>query len=853
MEQRIARELLESLQTLHTFSPILLFTLFIGAHTATIITRTNRPKNGQSFSPTQKRLFNWLSAVLLVTYFEDAAVSVAHVVIAQSEQWWCGQSVVVRMHGPRYILRSSKLTLQVYITGSSFFYMILLVSMFDTTSSPTAVHLTCWSAAIPIEMLILSISLVFYCSVHPEKVVGDPFGGPIRQSITLWEIEEVATRSARILTLIALVLLYARKSRILETDVESSNEATETTRLLNSSRVGNHYQYDNPKNRDPLRATSQAHGLTLQQTTTGSWWEYISDYSIFLPFMWPSKSYRLKLVTVACFFLLVIQRINNVMAPNQVGVVITALANQQGHSPWPQIILFVVYRWLQTSLSSLRSALWVPVSQYCRMELSMAAFEHVHSLDLDFHLNKKTGEVLSAFNKGKPVVGLLEQVVFELIPTLFDLLIAIGYFLIFFDAYYALVVGISSFSYIYVTFRVGPLRAQTRREMMKASRYEEAIKNESIVSYLTVKLFNQETYELGRYRTAIGDHQSTERRSFLCMTIFNTVQNTILMTGLLCTCLIAAFQISTVQRPVGLFVTLLTYMAQLQGPLASFGSFYGSIQSALIAAEHMLGLFREQSKEVDSPLAIPLTTCNGEIQFQDVGFCYDERKVVLDGLTFTCKPGTTTAIVGESGVGKSTIFQILYRFYNPVSGCVYIDGHPIRDLTGDSIRRNISVVPQESRLFNESLMYNLKYANQSATDEEIYQACRDAGIHDKIMAFPDGYDSKVGDQGLRLSGGEKQRVAIACAILKNTPIILLDEATSALDTNSEAYIQRSLKALSHDRTILVIAHRLSTITAADCILVMHEGHVVERGTHAELLELGGRYRRMWQNQSEESA
>ncbi|OKP13255.1 Heavy metal tolerance protein [Penicillium subrubescens] len=567
-----------------------------------------------------------------------------------------------------------------------------------------AVHLTCWSAAIPIEMLILSISLVFYCSVHPEKVVGDPFGGPIRQSITLWEIEEVATRSARILTLIALVLLYARKSRILETDVESSNEATETTRLLNSSRVGNHYQYDNPKNRDPLRATSQAHGLTLQQTTTGSWWEYISDYSIFLPFMWPSKSYRLKLVTVACFFLLVIQRINNVMAPNQVGV--------------------------------------------------MAA--------------------------DKPKLSTLST--------------------------------------------LGPM-----------------------------KLFNQETYELGRYRTAIGDHQSTERRSFLCMTIFNTVQNTILMTGLLCTCLIAAFQISTVQRPVGLFVTLLTYMAQLQGPLASFGSFYGSIQSALIAAEHMLGLFREQSKEVDSPLAIPLTTCNGEIQFQDVGFCYDERKVVLDGLTFTCKPGTTTAIVGESGVGKSTIFQILYRFYNPVSGCVYIDGHPIRDLTGDSIRRNISVVPQESRLFNESLMYNLKYANQSATDEEIYQACRDAGIHDKIMAFPDGYDSKVGDQGLRLSGGEKQRVAIACAILKNTPIILLDEATSALDTNSEAYIQRSLKALSHDRTILVIAHRLSTITAADCILVMHEGHVVERGTHAELLELGGRYRRMWQNQSEESA
>lgn len=302
-----------------------------------------------------------------------------------------------------------------------------------------------------------------------------------------------------------------------------------------------------------------------------------------------------------------------------------------------------------------------------------------------------------------------------------------------------------------------------------------------------MKLFNAEKHEFHRYRIAVSNYQNTEYRSSLRGTVLNTVQSTILMTGLLCTCFIAAYQVSTVQQPVGLFVTLLMYMAQLQGPLGYFGSFYVSIQSTLINAERILELFRERPTVVDSSLAIPLATCKGEIRFHNVGFFYDERKPVLNGLTFTCKPGTTTALVGENGVGKSTIFQILYRFYNPVHGSVHIDGHDVRDLTGDSIRQHIGMVPQDSTLFNESLMYNLKYANQSATNEEVYQVCRAAGIHDKIMALPDGYNSNVGDLGLRLSGGEKQRVAIARAILKGTRIILLDEATSALDTDSEAH------------------------------------------------------------------
>lgn len=369
-----------------------------------------------------------------------------------------------------------------------------------------------------------------------------------------------------------------------------------------------------------------------------------------------------------------------------------------------------------------------------------------------------------------------------------------------------------------------------------------------MISYETVKYFNAEQYEFTRYRDAVGDFQKAEYHVLFSLTLLNTCQNTVFMIGLLTTCFIAAYQVSTGQRPVGSFVSLLTYMAQLQGPLNFFGTFYRSIQSALINAERMLELFREQPTVVDSPRATPLSMCKGDIQFRDVEFSYDSRKPALNGLSFHCEPGTTTALVGESGGGKSTIFRLLFRFYNSEKGCITIDGHDVQDITIDSVRKHIGVVPQDTVLFNETLMYNLKYANQNASDEDIYDACRAASIHDKILGFPDGYNTKVGERGLRLSGGEKQRVAIARTIIKNPRIILLDEATAALDTDTEEHIQTALSTLSQGRTMLVIAHRLSTITTADCILVLNEGQVAESGTHEELLAMKGRYASMWRKQ-----
>lgn len=370
-----------------------------------------------------------------------------------------------------------------------------------------------------------------------------------------------------------------------------------------------------------------------------------------------------------------------------------------------------------------------------------------------------------------------------------------------------------------------------------------------MVSYETVKYFNAEQYEFKRYRDAVGKYQRAEYHVYLSLNFMNVTQNLVFMVGLMIACFIAAYQVSSGQRKVGDFVSLLTYMAQLQGPLNFFGTFYRMIQSAMINSERMLELFKEQPTVVDKPSAQPLSSCEGDIRFNNVHFAYDTRKPALAGLDFRCEPGTTTALVGESGGGKSTVFRLLFRFYNSESGTIQVDGHDIEnDVTIDSLRSHIGVVPQDTVLFNETLMYNLKYANPAANEEDVYQACRAASIHDKILSFPDGYQTKVGERGLRLSGGEKQRVAIARTILKNPRIILLDEATAALDTETEEHIQEALLTLAQGRTMLVIAHRLSTITMADQILVLHEGRVAERGTHDELLGMRGRYASMWKKQ-----
>jgi ABC-type transport system involved in Fe-S cluster assembly fused permease/ATPase subunit len=375
------------------------------------------------------------------------------------------------------------------------------------------------------------------------------------------------------------------------------------------------------------------------------------------------------------------------------------------------------------------------------------------------------------------------------------------------------------------------------------------VKNDSISSYETVKYFNAEDFESKRYQDKVAVFQGAEAKVQMGMMMMNICQTVVFNLGRIIAALVCGWQCAMGLRTTGDWFMVVSYLTQLQGPLNFFGTFYRTVQQAMISGERLLELFKIQPTVVDTPHAVPLEKdFQGHVRWNNVSFAYDRRKPALRNISFECLPGTTTAFVGESGGGKSTLFRHMFRYYDCDEGSIELDGRNVKDLTINSVREKIGVVPQDTTLFNESLMFNLKYARPSATDEEVYAACQAASIHDRILSFPDQYNTQVGERGLRLSGGEKQRVAIARTILKDPRIIMLDEATSALDSHTEQEIQDNVWNIGQGRTLLIIAHRLSTITHADQIIVLSSGAIVEKGTHDELLAAKGRYASMWEKQ-----
>lgn len=742
----------------------------------------------------------------------------------------------------------------------------MLISLIDSTPAPTTVHLLTWLAAVPLELLIIGASLQLYTRPHHEPKVGDQQGGRYRAAMTPWEVCEVIGYFCRAALLLGLsVLFFAHKISFWRSKEAGYPVPGERTPLLGGAHAAappqsnGHPHGPSPTASDHHHASESKEHVDAwakpTETPNITWYAYLRGFIVLVPYLWPKKSVKLQILAGSCFLIMVGQRVINVFVPVMVGRITDALSGEDGmppRAPWLSISLYILFRWLQGQqgiLSATRSILWIPVEQYSYRAISTAAFEHVHGLSAEFHTGKRTGELISALNKGSSINSFLEMVTFQVGPMVFDLIVAIVYLTITFDIYLGLVVAVVTFLYIYVTIRLASWRVKLRRDYVNADREMEAVKNDSLHSWETVKYFNAEEYEFTRFRNSIKTMQRFEYWVDVTLSYMNTIQGALFMIALLIASFIEAFQVARGYQSVGKFVLLITYMAQLQGPLNFFGTFYRAIQSSLINAERMLELFKEQPDVVDKPGAETLTDCEGDIVFDNVTFSYDKRKPALNSLSFRCKPGTTTALVGESGGGKSTVMRLIFRFYNPEAGQIRVDGKDVQDVTIDSLRRFIGVVPQDCNMFNESIMYNLRYANQSATDEEIFNACRAASIHDRIMAFPDGYDTKVGERGVRLSGGERQRVAIARTILKNPRITLLDEATAALDTETEEKIQQSLNSLAEGRTTIIIAHRLSTITNADQILVLHNGTVIETGTHDELIALGGRYASMWRKQS----
>ncbi|OLN85668.1 Heavy metal tolerance protein 2 [Colletotrichum chlorophyti] len=597
----------------------------------------------------------------------------------------------------------------------------------------------------------------------------------------------------------------------------------------------------------------QAHAPSGRRELQGTGWlDYFAGFKVLFPYLWPKDSPVYQAIVVLCLAILICQRTVNVLAPVQLGRLVDSLG--EGRIPYKEIILYVVYRALQGNqgaLGAARSVLWIPVSQSLFRRLSCAAFEHVLGLSLEFHLNKKIGEVTSALSRGAAMNTFLENFCFQVFPMVFDIFVAGVFFFVQYDAFYTIIVFFIMWSYIFLTIYVAKYRGKQRRDMATKMREMEAIKTDAIMAYETVQHNCAVVPETNRFKEHVVVYQNAERLVQWSLNGLNLTQSSIFSLGTALLVAVSAFKISRGEQTVGEFVSLINYFVQLQGPLNFFGTYYTMLQNNLIEAERMLDLFKETSGIVEKPDAIGLPSPKGEVAFNNVKFSYQSKKgePAIDGISFTVAPGTKTAIVGESGSGKSTCLKLLFRFYDVNDGSITVDGHDIKDLKLDSLRRNIGVVPQDTVLFNATILYNLLYANPNASEADVYEACKAANIHDRILAFPDQYETKVGERGLKLSGGERQRIAIARAILKDARILLLDEATASLDSHTERQIQDALERVTAGRTTITIAHRLSTITTSDQIVVLHKGKVVERGTHAELLALGGRYHAMWEKQT----
>ncbi|ORY63517.1 uncharacterized protein BCR38DRAFT_344775 [Pseudomassariella vexata] len=828
--------------------------------------------DGQQFGQASKAFFRASMVVATLTFFGTAvnvtARALYHRSVDGEHGWWCGEPKTV------------------FILGSAFLYVYVSITLWDWPTSPYLVHIVFWSIALILDMVIFVCDFQILSGPHHVMTNLGRNKFTIETGPNNWDKVDLGFSACRLILLIGLVIVYlgviwvGSQTHNEDYDDDYQSDADENTPLLDSA--GHNGYHANGHSGTNGNGNGNGNG-TANGTTNGvvevnaptvdaeaafyrpeklphtTWVEYLRGYSIFFPYMWPSAELKLQLTVVFCFVLLVLQRIINIAVPWQIGKVVSQLAGEHMEAgqtfrmPWVALSLLMVFKTLQGPsglLGSIRSLLWIPVSQHTYRALTTSAFEHVHSLSLDFHLGKRTGEVLSALNKGASVNSFLEQVTFQVFPMLIDLFAAIGFFYVEFGPTYAALTSIITFFYLFLTMRMAQNTADQRRNMSNADREEEAVKNDSIISYETVKYFNAEAFEFNRYRGAIRNFQAAEAKVTWSIALMNMCQSLVFMTGMLVAMMLGAYQVSLGTRRVGDFVTLMTLLGQLQGPLNFFGTFYRTVQQSMISGERLLELFKQRPTVVDRRGATEVTHCDGHVEFSKVEFAYDQRRPALTKLSFECPPGTTTALVGESGGGKSTLFRLMYRYFNCQRGTIKIDGQDVKDVTIDSIRRYIGVVPQDTILFNDTLMYNLKYANQNATAEDVYAACQAASIHDRIMSFPDGYYTKVGERGLRLSGGEKQRVAIARTLLKNPKIIMLDEATSALDSHTEQEIQSRLAKIGEGRTMMIIAHRLSTITHADQILVLKNGTIVEKGTHQSLVDRPNSvYGRMWKKQA----
>ena len=571
------------------------------------------------------------------------------------------------------------------------------------------------------------------------------------------------------------------------------------------------------------------------------------------PYLWPAEwGLRARVLLSVAF--LIGAKLINVYVPLLYKGAVDRLS--PGHAaiiavPVALVVGYGIARVGAQLFAELRDAVFAKVGQRAVRRVALATFRHLHALSLRFHLERQTGGLSRAIERGiRGTEFLLSYMLFNVVPTLFEILLVCGILWGFYDASFAAATLATILAYIVFTFAVTDWRIKFRREMNERDSEANTRAIDSLLNFETVKYFANEAHEAERFDKALRAYERAAVKSQTTLSALNIGQGIIIASGLVTVMLLAGYGVAAGRMTVGDFVLVNSYLVQLYSPLNVLGMVYRNIKQSLTDLESMFRLLSVRAEIEDRPGAPALDVPQGEVVFDHVSFRYDPRRPILDDVSFRVPPGGTVAIVGPSGSGKSTIARLLFRFYDVDRGAIRIDGQDLREVTQESLRRAIGVVPQDTVLFNDSIRYNIGYGRPGASDQEIEAAARHARIHDFVAALPDGYGSPVGERGLKLSGGEKQRVAIARVILKGPRILIFDEATSALDTKTEQEIQANLDEVSAGRTTLVIAHRLSTVVNADEILVLDQGRIVERGDHAELLAKGGVYAAMWARQQE---
>lgn len=603
---------------------------------------------------------------------------------------------------------------------------------------------------------------------------------------------------------------------------------------------------------------------TAQDTTTQQKHSQFATLKTLLPYLWPKNAVDLRVRVVVAMICLVLAKVTNVYMPLIYKQIIDLMTegSKAIEGVDPTVVAFAVptglilaygaARTMAVVFAEIREAVFVNVTQRAMRRVAIDTFQHMHELSMRFHMSRQTGGLSRVIERGiKGIEFLLTFMLFNIVPTLVEILLVCAVLWYLFNIWFAAVTFFTIALYIAFTLYTTEWRLKFRREMNDMDTQANTKAIDSLLNFETVKYFGNEAHEANRYDRSLAAYERAAIMSVRSLSVVNIGQAFIIAAGLVIVMYMAASGVADGTMTVGDFVLVVIYLIQLYMPLNFLGFVYRQIRQSLTDMDDMFSMLKIDREITDREGAQELELSGGTIEFKNVHFGYNDDREILKGLSFTVEAGKTLAIVGPSGAGKSTISRLLYRFYDVQGGHVLIDGQDVRDVTQNSLRQAIGIVPQDTVLFNDTIRYNIEYGKPGASDEDIREAAKMSKIDGFISKLKDGYDSMVGERGLKLSGGEKQRVAIARNVLKNAPIFLFDEATSALDSQTEQEIVQNLRKVSEGRTTLIIAHRLSSVVSADKILVLDQGKVMEGGTHNELLQKGGLYASMWERQKEE--